>query len=444
LVIGCARSTGARPESAAEVVARLPITGLLENGTLDVGPVARAVPAGANVPRDEQQLGEWIADPAGPAEIWLPARVWHGDWQVRRTVALRGAGRGTVLAGTGTGTVLDVEADDATVENLTIVGSGSRHTSEDSAVRIRGQRNRLSRLFLDQALFGAAAEGCTECTLERLHVVGRGSLVEERGDGIKLWESHGSTVRHCLVERCRDLVVWYSRHVTLEGNVVRESRYGTHFMYAHDTLVRDSAVIDNVVGIFVMYSARVHVEDNVLAGARGPAGMGLGFKDSDAVTVRGNWLVGNTTGIYVDQTPRRPEEPLAIEGNVLALNSVGLRMHAQPHGLSIVANDWHENVEVAQVDGGGDATTAEWSRNYCSDYAGFDLDGDGTGDVAWQVKRLSSELTDTHPALKLFRGTAALATLDTVARAVPVFATRLLLSDPSPAMYPHVLGRRAR
>ena len=223
--------------------------------------------------------------------------------------------------------------------------------------------------------------------------------------------------------------------------MVRGSRYGSHFMYAHDAVIRHSAVIDNVVGIFVMYSERMLVDGNVLAGARGPAGIGLGFKDSDNVTVRDNWLVGNTAGMYIDQTPRSPDKPLRITDNVIALNDVGLRMHAQPHGVIVTGNDLHENAETALVDGGGDATTAQWSRNYWSDYAGFDLNADGTGDVAWQIKRLSTELTDTRPALKFFYGTAALASMDGVARAVPVLASKLLLSDPLPAMQPHKLDQ---
>lgn len=440
LVLGCtsfpeggsATDPGTRPGSLANA------------GDLDVGPIPRPLPAGAAVPRDEDQLGEWLADPAGPAEIWLPARSWRGDWHVRRKVALRGVGPGSVLEGSGNGTVLEIDAEGVTVENLTIVGTGSRHTTEDSAVRAKGRGHRLARLFLDRVLFGVSLEGCSGCYVEKVHVVGREGAAEMRGDGIKLWESHESRVRHCLVERSRDLVVWYSRHVHLEGNVVTGSRYGTHFMYAHDAVVRDSRVIDNVVGIFVMYSARVTMEHNVLAGAGGPAGVGLGFKDSDSVTVRGNWIVGNTAGMYIDQTPRRPEEPLLIEGNVLAVNGIGLRMHAQPRGVDILENDLHENAEVVQVDGGGDATTANWRGNYWSDYAGFDLDDDGTGDVAWQVKRLSSALTDSVPALKMFRGTAALATLDAVARAVPVLTSRLLLSDPRPAMQPHLLRGEQR
>ncbi len=441
LCLGCQAHPKPMTDAGATrtMVQHLPIAGLWHDGKMDVGPLPEQPTNAVAIAQDEAQLRTMLADPMGPAEIWLAERVFRGDWQIRRTVRLHGMGPATVLEGSGTNTVVDVDANDVLLSNLIIRNTGNRHTQEDSAVKMRGARNSAVRLYLDRVLFGVSVQACHDCNVDRVHVIGRDGEAEMRGDGIKLWESHGSTVSHCLVERSRDLVVWYSRHVTLDGNVVRGSRYGSHFMYAHDAIVRNSAVIDNVVGIFVMYSERMQVEGNVLAGARGPAGIGIGFKDSDNVTVQGNWLVGNTAGMYVDQTPRSPDKPLRIVGNVVALNGVGLRMHAQPHGVFITGNDLHENAETAEVDGGGDATTAQWSGNYWSDYAGFDLDNNGTGDVAWQVKRLSTELTDMRPTLKFFYGTAALATLDGVARAIPVLASKLLLSDPLPAMQPHKL-----
>lgn len=416
---------------------RLPIPGLTEAGRFDAGPLPAERPAGFAAPRDEAELRRWLAQSDGPGKIWLGPRTWRGDWQVTRSVEIRGAGPATVLQGSGTGTVVDVQGDHSVLANLTIRGSGTRHTSEDAAVKAKGKGHRLERLRLQGVLFGAALGECHDCSVERLHVSGIAGDAELRGDGIKLWESHGSVVRHCLVEQVRDVVVWYSRRVTLDGNVVRSSRYGSHFMYAHDAVVRRSAVIDNVVGIFVMYSARLRVEGNVIAGARGAAGVGLGFKDSDDVTVQGNWLVANTVGSYLDTSPRTPEQPVKLLGNVLALNQVALRFHAQPHGVHIRGNDFSQNAEVAQVDGGGDATTAEVKGNFWSDYAGYDLDGDGVGDVAHEIRRLSAAMTDAHPPLQLLRGTAALASLDAVAQAVPVLPSQRLLVDPAPRMASH-------
>lgn len=437
VVVGAAACTAGSSEPIDKDLTRLPIAGLLTDGRMDAGPLPAEKPAGFAEPRDEGELRAWLKQADGPGKIWLGPRPWKGDWQIERSVEIRGAGPQTLLQGSGTGTVVEIRGQNTLLANLTIRGTGNRHTTEDSAVKAKGKGHRLERLHLQDVLFGAALGECHDCSVERLHVQGKAGDAELRGDGIKLWESHGSVVRHCLVEQVRDVVVWYSRRVTLDGNVVRSSRYGSHFMYAHDAVVRRSAVIDNVVGIFVMYSARLLVEGNVIAGARGAAGVGLGFKDSDDITVQGNWLVANTVGSYLDTSPRTPEQPVKLLGNVLALNQVALRFHAQPHGVHILGNDFAQNAEVAQVDGGGDATTAEVAGNYWSDYAGYDLNSDGIGDVAHEIRRLSAALTDAHPPLQLFRGTAALASLDAIAQAVPVLPSQQLIIDRTPRMASH-------
>ena len=437
LALGTPACTPAEIAPLDRDLTRLPIAGLSQDGRMDVGPLPAEKPPGFDQPRDEAELRAWLKQADGPAKIWLGPRTWNGDWLMERSVEIRGAGPKTVLQGSGTGTVVEIRGANSALANLTIRGTGSRHTTEDAAVKAKGTGHRLERLHLQNVLFGAALGECRDCTVDRLHVQGMAGDAELRGDGIKLWESHGSVVRHCLVEQVRDVVVWYSRHVTLDGNVVRNSRYGSHFMYAHDAVVQRSAVIDNVVGIFVMYSARLLVEGNVIAGARGAAGVGLGFKDSDDITVQGNWLVANTVGSYLDTSPRTPQQPVKLLGNVLALNQVALRFHAQPHGVHLLGNDFAQNAEVAQVDGGGDATTAEVAGNFWSDYAGYDLNSDGVGDVAHEIRRLSAALTDAHPPLQLLRGTAALASLDAIAQAVPVLASQQLIIDRTPRMESH-------
>jgi nitrous oxidase accessory protein len=285
---------------------------------------------------------------------------------------------------------------------------------------------------IEETLFGVVLHECRRCAIERVSVQGWGDDAELRGDGIKLWESNDSVVRGARVDRSRDVVVWYTRRAVLEDNVVTGGRYGTHFMYAHDCVVRRSRFERDVVGVFVMYSMRLRVEANVLAGARGAAGVGLGFKDSDAVQATRNWIVANTTGIYLDNTPRTPAETVEIGDNLLALNDLGLRLHSPESGLVVRGNDLHQNAAVVEADGGGDALSADVRNNRFSDYEGYDLDGDGKGDVAYEVKALSSELADARPAVKLFSGTAAMGIVDAVARGVPVLSAKTLLVDAAP------------
>jgi nitrous oxidase accessory protein len=396
-----------------------------------VGPRDRQAVPGAVVAHTSEELAALVRDEAGPREIELMAGIYRGDLVIKRPVAIRGS-RGTVLEGTGTASVVTIDAKDATIENVAVRHSGRRHTTEDSGIKATGERIRVADVDVEDTLFGVSLEACKQCTIERAHVVGFGDDAELRGDGIKLWEANDSVVRGCLVEHARDLVVWYSRRALLEDDVVTGGRYGAHFMYAHDSVVRHSHFEKNVVGIFVMYSMRLRVEDNVLAGARGAAGIGLGFKDSDAVQVRGNWIVANTVGTYLDNTPRTLADPVTFDDNLVALNDVAMRLNTSESGLSFHGNDFHQNAVMIEVDGGGDAMFVAMKGNRYSDYEGYDLDADGVGDVAYEVKALSSELTESRPALKFFHGTAAMGLLDAVARSMPMLASHKLLVDPAP------------
>lgn len=397
------------------------------------GPFTRVAPSGAVVAEDEVELKRLLALTDGPAEIWLRGRTYRGDWTVQRKLALRGE-TGATLRGSGRNTVLSIEADGVEVENLTIENSGRRHTREDAAIKAKASHVRISRVRVHDALFGVSLGPCESCVLEQTEI--RGSLGDRElaGDAIKLWEADDSIVRDCVVEGSRDVVVWYSRRVLLEGNRVENGRYGTHFMHAEKAVVRRSQLIGNVVGIFVMYSSGVQLEDNVLAGARGPAGIGIGFKESDGVAVRGNWLVANTVGAYLDRTPRSPKTPVHFSHNVLSLNDTALTFHSSEEGVEFSNNDFYRNAETVEVEGGGDALGTRFVQNYWSDYAGYDLDRDGRGDVPHEVKRLSSSLLSDRPALRLFDGGLSLTLIDVMARVLPVFSTELLLVDESPRM----------
>jgi nitrous oxidase accessory protein len=396
------------------------------------GPHERVAPATAITAQTTDELRALVADARGPAQIWL-APGTYGSIDVKRPVAIVGT-RDVVLDGAHSGTVITIESNDVTIENVAVRASGRRHTAEDAGIKAKGDRIRVIDVRVEDTLFGVAFEMCHFCTIERVHVRGPGDLTELRGDGIKLWESNDTVVRSSLIEDSRDVVVWYTRRALLEDVVVRGGRYGTHLMYAHDSTVRRSRYERDVVGVFIMYSTHITLEDDIMAGARGAAGVGVGFKDSDGIEVHGTSVIANTTGAYIDNTPRTADAPLVFEDSLLALNDVALDLHTNGAGIRFHGNDFRDNAELVRVDGGGDALAAEFERNHFSDYQGYDLDGNGEGDVPYEVKQLSRELTDAKPQLRLFQGTLALGTIDAVARAVPVLAAKKLLVDPRPRM----------
>lgn len=396
------------------------------------GPIELTPPPGAVVAVDEADLVKLVAE--GPDEIWLSAKTYRTALTIKRPVALHGM-RGATLVGPGQGTVVRIEADSVLVDNLIVRGSGNNFVGEDAAVRAKGVGVVVRHVSSEDNLFGVAFEACSKCVLEDSYVRGADTHLSLRGDGVKLWEAHDSIVRRNHLERVRDMVVWYSRRVVCEDNLVQHSRYGTHFMYAHDGVARRSRLLDDVVGVFVMYSSRLRVENNVLGGAHGAAGVGLGFKESDGVVVTDNAIVGNTSGIYLDNTPRNPREKVVFSGNLIGVNELALRVHGAALGITFVHNVFRQNADLVEVDGNNDVTKLDFHENQWSDYAGYDLDDDGFGDVPFTWDRLSTAVVQESASVRFFHGTVALQMVDLVAKAFPLLARKPVLVDPRPAMH---------
>lgn len=396
------------------------------------GPIDLAPPPSAVIAADEADLVRLVAE--GPDEIWLAAKTYRTALEIKRTVTLRGM-RGATIEGPGRGTVVRVEANHVVLDNLIVRGSGNNFVGEDAGIRAKGEGIVVRHVSAEDNLFGVAFEACPKCLLEDSYVRGPDTHLSLRGDGVKLWEAHESIVRRNHVERVRDMVVWYSRHVVCEDNVVEHSRYGTHFMYAHDGVARRSRLLDDVVGVFVMYSSRLHVENNVIGGAHGAAGVGLGFKESDGVVVKDNTIVGNTDGIYLDRTPRDPREKVLFSGNLIGVNELALRIHGASAGLTFFHNVFKQNVDLVEVDGNNDATSLDFHENEWSDYAGYDLDRDGLGDVPFTWDRMSTAVVQESASVRFFHGTVALQLVDVVAKAFPLLQRKPILVDPRPAMH---------
>jgi nitrous oxidase accessory protein len=255
-----------------------------------------------------------------------------------------------------------------------------------------------------------------------------------RGDGIRLWEAtHVEVTDNELVD-VRDLVVWYSSDDVVARNRVTGSRYGTHLMHGDHLRVEDNVYEDDVVGVFVMYSEDVDLVGNRVMGADGEAGVGLGFKESDAIRVTDNVLLADTTGIYLDGTPHRLGGEAAFTGNLIGACEIGLRLHAPSPDARFEGNTFDGNRLAATIDGGRADGRPTFEGNAWSDYAGYDLDGDGFGDVPFEARSVTGTLVEKKPALAWFSGTPAAGLLELFADAFPMFAPLPVLTDARPAL----------
>jgi len=364
--------------------------------------------------------------------VCLDAGRYQGPLRLTRAVTMWGP-RDAVVAGTGT--IVDVTAPGAAVVGMTIDGTGGRFDLLDGAVRLAASDTRVEGVRVINAVFGILVERASRVRILNNHILGsRDPSTGLRGDTIRMWETRDSLVEGNTIEDGRDLVVWYSRNNTIANNVVLRARYALHFMYSHDNTVRGNRMIGTVVGVFVMYSRGVHIIDNVIANAAGAAGMAIGLKDSGNIEVLDNRLIHDTVGIYIDSSPMQNGDRVEIARNVIRLDETGIAFHASAKNLEVRDNDLADNTTQVRVDGGGNAMGVTWSGNYFDDYAGYDLDDDGVGDVPYELRSLSNQLISSTPNLALLRGTAALALVDAATHLDPLYQPAPVLIDRAPKL----------
>jgi nitrous oxidase accessory protein len=330
-----------------------------------------------------------------------------------------------------------VAAAGARVAGITVDGTGGRFEVLDAGVHVVADDVTIEGVSVVHSVYGILVERARGVTVRSNRVAGdRNRATGLRGDTIRLWETQDSVIEGNVVDDGRDVVVWYSSGNRIADNRISRGRYGTHLMFSDDNVVEGNRYVDGVVGVFVMYSHRVTLRRNLVADAGGAAGMAIGLKDSGDVVVADNVLIRDATGVFVDQTPGRVGEVLEIRGNLIRQCDVAVAFHSTPHRTSFTGNDLADNLEQVRAGAGTDPTQATWNGNYFGDYAGYDLDRDGIGDLPYQSHAASEELVARHPDLAFFRGGAVLGVVDAASKLVPLWQPRILVIDPAPRMAP--------
>lgn len=385
------------------------------------------------------QLAQAVAAAAAGDVIVVDGGAFYGAIEIDRPLTLVGRNR-PVLDGQSTGTVLKISAPDTTVEGFLIRNSGDSLDQENSGIVVEAENTTIRNNRLEGTLFGIYLREAHGSTIDDNLIHSKDLPVPRRGDAIRIWYSNDVTVVDNTVEHGRDVVLWYSERLTVRGNDVSHGRYGLHFMYCDDALIEENRLLNNSVGAFLMYSRRMTMRHNTIAMNRGPSGYGVGLKDMDDAIVLENNFLDNRIGAYLDNSPREIDSVGLFEGNVFAYNDIGVELMPAVSRNQFIANSFVDNEEQVALAGGGSPGANHWTvdgvGNYWSNYAGFDANGDGYGDVTYVSQRLFEDLMQREPALRLFLYSPATDAMDFAARAFPVVRPQPKLEDSSPLMAP--------
>lgn len=375
-------------------------------------------------------------DSAAPGDtVRVPSGVHAGPVVIDRPLVLEGAA-GAVIDGGGNGDVIRIVAPGVVVRGLAVHGTGTEFEQRNSGIAVLAPHATLEDNVLERVLFGITLESSPDARVRGNRIRGLPLDIARRGDAIRLWASDRTIVEDNDVADARDVVVWYSKDVEIRRNRIVRGRYGLHFMYADGAVLEGNRLEGNSVGAYLMYSRGIRLAGNVLARSRGPSGFGLGLKDADDVDARANSIVGNRVGVYLDNSPWSVDSFDLFEGNLIAYNDIGVTFLPAVRRNRFRGNSFVDNLEQVAVQGGGTLTgnefTADGRGNHWSDYAGYDLAGDGVGDVPYRSESLFENLMDREKSLRLFLFSPAQQAVELAARSLPAIRPRSKVEDTAP------------
>ena len=356
------------------------------------------------VPNQAGAIAETLAQAADGDTLRLASGTYSENVVLDRPVVLDGGGVATI-SGNGTGSVITVTGDEVTITGLTIIGSGSDHQTIDSGIKLT--KTAAAPQIVDNILlgnlYGIDAHGAKNSLISGNQIEGRQDHhMNARGNGIYVWNAPGTIVENNTVRWGRDgIFVNSSKNNIFRNNTFRDLRFAVHYMYADNSEVSGNVSIGNHLGYAMMFSTRVRITDNVSLNDR-DHGLMMNYANKSVIT--GNYVKnasGKCTFLYNSHKND-------FSGNWFEGCGIGIHFTAGSDDNRMVGNAFVGNrTQVKYVS----TKWVEWSEQgrgyYWSDFAAFDVDGNGIADAPYRPNDSMDHVLWTQPAAKLLLGSPA-------------------------------------
>ena len=346
--------------------------------------------------------------------ITVQAGTYNENLVLDKSLTLEGVGK-PVVRGTGQGSTIVITADHCTIKGFVIEHCGSDLQQEDSGLLLKSSFNRIAENELRDILYGVYLLQSRGNTIQNNFIRGRAELeVGSRGAGLHLWNSPDNTIIGNTITEARDgLYIQSSAGNFMSHNRVTKLRYGLHYMNSDDNKFEDNLFSDNIAGAAIMYSKRIEFRRNAFIHNRGFSSFGILFQDCDECIAEDNFIIDNACGLFLEAVRKS-----RFRNNVIAENDVAMQIYSSADGNEFSGNNFVENLSPLQLV--GKYSNTRWQQNYWSDYDGYDLDGNGTGDVAHKVQNVFEYLEGNYPRLRLYFNSPAAQALATAERTFPL------------------------
>jgi nitrous oxidase accessory protein len=356
---------------------------------------------------------------AAPGDtVWLASVEYQEQVIVDVPVVLTGDNLPRIRGGY-IGHVVHVSAPGVVLDGLDISEAGERLTKDFAAILVEADSVTVRNCQISRPLHGIYVKNGNHTIIENNRIEGRLDLIEsDRGNGIHLWYSKKNLVRNNEIFNVRDGIYFsFADSTNIENNTIHHARYGLHYMYSNHNRFEDNVFVQNVAGAALMYSSDIVFQRNIFAHCRGFRAYGILYQSMDSTFAYDNLIYDNSRGIFVNNSSDNH-----IMNNDVFDNDLAIQMNGGSEGNIFEANNFVNNLSELLLD----VTDREtmWSGadggNHWSSYRGYDLDGDGIGDVPFDIQNVFQVMEGSVPEVRYYLLSPAAAILEVAERTLPI------------------------
>jgi nitrous oxidase accessory protein len=328
--------------------------------------------------------------------ISLAPGTYLGPVRIDKRLTISGEGRATLVNSSPDAKIaVLILSEGVQLENLNI----QQDNDEDAAaVQVEADRFILRNLTIHTAGFGIVlreADGGIIANNKIRWFIPKGTAPGTRGNGIDLYNSHGTNISENEISYLRDgIYLENSRNTVVDQNKLSYLRYGVHCMYINGSSVTNNIGEYNVTGAMIMGVKDVLVSGNSFRKQRQNVhSQGILLYDVHTSKIVNNVVEGNRVGIYMQQSSDNN-----LQNNLVLRNYIGIQFE-EAEGNRFQRNGFVANVIEAQATG---SRNNEMNSNFWDSFEGLDLTGDGMSDLSYAINPFYQQLISKTAAYQIF------------------------------------------
>jgi nitrous oxidase accessory protein len=312
---------------------------------------------------------------------------------INKSIHLIGEGNPIIDGEHKTESIIAAKANDFSISGFNFRNVGMSYTKEIAAIFVSYSTNfTIKNNTMDQVFYGFILQRVKYGLLQNNKVTGNSKVESTSGNGVHIWKSEHIRVEQNIIKGMRDGI--YLEHVTnsffsnnkSENNI----RYGLHFMFSHHNEYHHNEFKNNGAGVAVMFSKFIKMHHNTFHFNWGTASYGLLLKEIYDAEIHDNVFEQNTIGINIDGCNR-----INYKNNHFIRNGWALKFTGGCYTNIFEYNNFMHN--AFDLSYNSRLNDNKFEANYWSEYAGYDIDKNGIGDVPYRPVKLFSYVVNRTP-----------------------------------------------